>query len=123
LLGVLLVEGDNQKTHVFWADSPAYEVHAFDAFLDILDNREDFALFHYGSYEKKLLQRMRKVVERKDLVDRALANAVNVLSEIHASVYFPMPAQVRTAGLRPRQPLFLLRLPTRQGLRPHQQGG
>jgi predicted RecB family nuclease len=89
LLGVLLVEGDNQKTHVFWADSPADEVHAFDAFLDILDSREDFALFHYGSYDKKLLQRMRKVVERTDLVDRVLANAVNVLSAIRASVYFP----------------------------------
>jgi len=43
LLGVLLVEGENQKTCVFWADSPAEEVHAFDAFLDILDSREDFA--------------------------------------------------------------------------------
>jgi predicted RecB family nuclease len=89
LLGVLLVEGDNQKTHVFWADSPADEVHAFDAFLDILDSREDFALFHYGSYEKKLLQRMRKVVKRTNLVDRLLANAVNVLTAIHAGVYFP----------------------------------
>ena len=65
------------------------EVQAFDAFLDLLDGHEDFALFHYGSYEKKLLRRMRKVVKRKELVDRALANAVNVLSAIHASVYFP----------------------------------
>jgi predicted RecB family nuclease len=89
LLGVLLVEGDNQKTHVFWADSPADEVHAFDAFLDIMDSREDFALFHYGSYEKKLLQRMRKVVTRTNLVDRLLANAVNVVTAIHAGVYFP----------------------------------
>ena len=38
---------------------------------------------------RKLLQRMRKVVKRKKLVDRLLANAVNVLSAIHASVYFP----------------------------------
>ena len=32
---------------------------------------------------------MRKVVKRKRLVDRILANAVNVLTAIHASVYFP----------------------------------
>src|SRR5262249_10941119 len=50
---------------------------------------DDLALFHYGTYEKALLQRMRKVVARKDLVDRALGNAVNVLSIIHAGVYFP----------------------------------
>lgn len=78
-----------QSPCAFWSNSPADEEHAFDAFLDILDTREDFALFHYGSYEKKLLQRMRKVVKRTNLVDRLLANAVNVLSAIYAGVYFP----------------------------------
>jgi predicted RecB family nuclease len=89
LLGVIVVEGDSQKAHAFWADSPAEEVRVFDAFLDLLDGKEDFALFHYGAYERKLLKRMRKVVKRKGLVDRALARGVNVLSAIHASVYFP----------------------------------
>ena len=64
-------------------------MQAFDAFLDLLEGHEDFCLFHYGSYERKLLKRMRKVVKRKKFVDRLLANAVNVLSAIHASVYFP----------------------------------
>ena len=89
LLGVIVVEGDSQTMHSFWADDPDQEVRAFDAFLDLLDGHEDFALFHYGGYEKELLQRMRKVVKRKSLVDRVLANAVNVLTAIHASVYFP----------------------------------
>jgi predicted RecB family nuclease len=89
LLGVLVVEGDGQEMHSFWADGPGQEVQIFDAFLDLLDGREDFCLFHYGSYERKLLKRMRKVVNRKGLVDRALDKSVNVLSAIHASVYFP----------------------------------
>ena len=89
LLGVLVVEDDGQTMHSFWADSPAEEVRAFDAFLDLLDGRENFALFHYGSYERRLLKRMQKVVRRKKLVARILANAVNVLSVIHAGVYFP----------------------------------
>jgi predicted RecB family nuclease len=89
LLGVLVVEGDSQKTHSFWADSPAEEVRVFDAFLDLVTGYEDFAVFHYGSYEKKLLRRMRNVVKRTALVDRLLANATNVLAAIHASVYFP----------------------------------
>src|SRR5205085_9261517 len=46
-------------------------------------------LFHYGSYEQRLLKRMRKAVKRKGLVDRVLEKAVNVLSAIHATVYFP----------------------------------
>ena len=68
---------------------PDQETEAFDAFLDLLDSLEDFILFHYGSYERRLLKRMKKVVKRTKLVDRLLANAVNVLSVIHASVYFP----------------------------------
>jgi predicted RecB family nuclease len=89
LLGALVVEGDNHKMHSFWSDGTDQEVQAFNAFLDLLEGHEDFALFHYGSYERKLLKRMRKVVKRKKVVDRLLGNAVNVLSAIHASVYFP----------------------------------
>jgi predicted RecB family nuclease len=89
LLGVLVVESDRQKMHSFWADGADQEVQAFDAFLDLLAGYDDFALFHYGSYERKLLRRMRKVVQRKRQVDRILANTVNLLTIIHASVYFP----------------------------------
>jgi predicted RecB family nuclease len=89
LLGVLVAEGDKHKTHSFWVDGADQEVKAFDAFLDLMAAYDDFTLFHYGRYEKILLRRMRKVVKRKKLVDRILANAANVLSVIHASVYFP----------------------------------
>jgi predicted RecB family nuclease len=89
LLGVLVVDGDRKTMHSFWADSPAEEVQVFDSFLDLLEGHKDFALFHYGSYEKNLLKRMRRAVTRRGLVDRALNNAVNMLSVIHTSVYFP----------------------------------
>jgi predicted RecB family nuclease len=89
LLGVLVVEGESQKMRSFWADDPDQEAEAFDGFLDLLDGREDFVLFYYGSYERRLLQRMRKVVKRVKLVDRLLANAVNVLATIYSNVYFP----------------------------------
>jgi predicted RecB family nuclease len=78
LLGVIVAVGDSQTVHSFWADSPVEEVQVFDAFLDLLEGHEDFALFHYGSYEKALLQRMKRAVARKDLIDRALGKAVNV---------------------------------------------
>ncbi len=89
LLGVIVAVGDSQTEYSFWADESAEEAQIFDAFLDLLEGNEDFILFHYGTYEKALLQRMTKVVARKDLVDRLLGNAVNILSVIHASVYFP----------------------------------
>ena len=89
LLGVLVIEGESQKMHSFWADGPDQEAEAFDGFLDLMDGREDFVLFYYGSYESRLVRRMRKVVKRTKLVDRLLDNAVNVLAVIHSNVYFP----------------------------------
>jgi predicted RecB family nuclease len=90
LLGVLVIEGGNETRHSFWADDSDQEGDIIDAFLDVLAGFEDFSLFHYGSYERKLLKRMKNIVKRKGLVDRALANSVNVLSVIHAAVYFPV---------------------------------
>ena len=90
----------------------------FDSFLDLLDGLEDFVLFHYGGYEKALLRRMRKVVKRKKLVDRALAKAVNVLSAIHSSVYFPTFSNgLKEVGRLPR-----LHLDGRGRLRPPEPG-
>src|SRR5262249_47575493 len=62
LLGVVVAEGEAQKSYSFWADRPEQEVEVFDSFLDLLDGLEDFVLFHYGGYEKALLRRMRRVV-------------------------------------------------------------
>jgi predicted RecB family nuclease len=90
LLGVVVAKGEDVKCYSFWADGPAQEVELFDSFLDLVDGLEDFVLFHYGGYEKALLRRMRRVVRRKRLVDRALAKAVNVLSVFYPSVYFPL---------------------------------
>ena len=53
---------------------------------------EDFTLFHFGSYERKFLKRMRRPARRKGPVDRLLANAVDVLSLIRSNVYFPVYA-------------------------------
>ncbi|WP_422923309.1 IS66 family transposase [Singulisphaera sp. PoT] len=88
LLGVLVAEGGSLKPYAFWADGPDQEEQSFNSFLDLLAGYEDLALFHYGSYEKAILRRMRGAVKRKKLVDRIASNAVNVLSEIHAKVYF-----------------------------------
>jgi predicted RecB family nuclease len=89
LLGILVADLSGEKMHSFWADSAEQEEQIFDAFLDLLEGYPDFTIFHYGGYEKTLLRRMRKIVKRKDSVDRAISNSVNVLSSIHAHVYFP----------------------------------
>src|SRR5262249_39100819 len=53
---------------------------------------QDFVLFHFGSYERRFLKRMRRQALRKGPVDRILTNAVDVLSLIRSNVYFPIYA-------------------------------
>ncbi len=89
LLGALVVQGGIQKMHAFWANSPTEETKIFDAFLDLLDRYEDYALFHYGSYDKNVLRRISRTVNRMTLAESVLAHAVNILSVVHANLYFP----------------------------------
>jgi predicted RecB family nuclease len=90
LVGMLICQqGSEQRRYSFWADSPEQESRMFGEFLDVLGQYEDFSLFHYGSYEKAFLRRVRRQAGRKKLADRILANSTNVLSVIHAGVYFP----------------------------------
>jgi predicted RecB family nuclease len=89
LIGMIVCDRGAETCHSFWADGPGQEQRMFEEFLDAVGRYEDFSLFHYGSYERAFLRRMRKQSRRKKLAERVLANAVNVLSVVHAGVYFP----------------------------------
>ena len=89
LIGLTIVEGREERHFAFWADNEAEEVSIFKQFLDTVAAYPDFALFSYGSYERAFLRRMRKVAPWKKLVDKVLANSCNVVSAIHAGIYFP----------------------------------
>jgi predicted RecB family nuclease len=89
LIGLTVVGGGEEKHYFFWANNETEERSIFKQFLDKLAQYPDSTLFHYGSYERTFLRRMRKVVAGKKLVDRVLANSCNVVSVIHATVYFP----------------------------------
>jgi predicted RecB family nuclease len=91
LAGVLVVEDGVERRHSFWADGPADEERLLQQLLEVVDGK-DYALFHFGSYERRFLKRMRRVAKRKTPVDRLLANSVDVLSVIRSNVYFPVYA-------------------------------
>jgi predicted RecB family nuclease len=89
LIGLIVVGDGEAKQCSFWADSEAEERSIFQQFLDVVARYPNSILFYYGSYERAFLRRMRKVAVRKKLVDRLLANSCNVVSIIHAGIYFP----------------------------------
>jgi predicted RecB family nuclease len=91
LLGALVVKGGAATMHSFWNDDASGEGRLFRQLLEVLEG-EDYALFHFGSYERRFLKRMRRLARRKGPADRLLANAVDVLSLVRSNVYFPVHA-------------------------------
>jgi predicted RecB family nuclease len=89
LIGLTVVGNGEERHYSFWADNESEERSIFKQFLDAVARWPGFTLFYYGSYERTFLRRMRKVAPGKKLVDRVLANSCNIVSVIHASVYFP----------------------------------
>src|SRR5262249_20051093 len=61
----------------------------FEQMLAEVSRYEAPLVFCYGSYERTFLKRMRKAAERKRPVGRVLGGLVNVLSLVHAHLYFP----------------------------------
>jgi predicted RecB family nuclease len=89
LVGLIVVEGDKEERHSFWADSKDQEGQIFEQFLATVTRHDDFLVFCYGAYERAFLKRMRKRAKNKKRVDRVLKSLVNVLSLVYAHFYFP----------------------------------
>src|SRR5205085_8694661 len=89
LIGVVVVEGVEEKRYSFWADDKEQEGEIFQKFLEVVGRYDDFLAFCYGGYERAFLKRMRKAVRRKKQVDRVLDALVNTLSLVYSHVYFP----------------------------------
>src|SRR5262249_45111353 len=89
LIGMVVSEGSTELRYSFWADDKSQEPAIFEQFLAVLARFDDFVVFCYGGYERAFLKRMRKTAKRKKPVDRILGRLVNVLSVVHAHLYFP----------------------------------
>jgi predicted RecB family nuclease len=94
LIGMALDDGAARRHLSFWADRAADERTIWNAFLGAIRGLgEDFVLYHYGSYETQFLKRMEeRYGGDPETLARLGPRCVNVLSGIHARVYFPVYA-------------------------------
>ena len=89
LIGMVIVENGQEKSHSFWADGKDQETKIFEQFVSEVARYDNFLVFCYGSYELDFLKRMRKAAKKKKLVDKILNASVNILSLIYPHIYFP----------------------------------
>ena len=98
LIGLVAVVDGRETTYSFWADDPVQETMIWDACRRVIDSFEDYTLYHYGQYELRFLDRMRRLADQDGVaaIDRIRARSCNVLASLYSHIYFP----TRSNGLK-----------------------
>lgn len=94
LIGIVIKSNGSEKEVVyysFWADSKKHEKIIFQNLLKTISRYDDYAIYHYGSYEAKELKRVsRDYPELENLItSKILQNSVNLLSHFYSNIYTP----------------------------------
>lgn len=91
LIGALVVSGETEIFHSFWADQKSDEPTIFEKFIEAIRDLPGLQIFHYGKYDHVALLRMKaRLPERlHQTIDALLERATNVLTVLHPHVYFP----------------------------------
>jgi predicted RecB family nuclease len=88
LIGLTVRDGSQVSHHSFWSDSPEDEGQMWLKFLETLQNYPDALIYHYGVYERRVIE---KAAKRYDLrVEEIVKRLFNVASTIYGIIYFPV---------------------------------
>lgn len=97
LVGAKLTENGDSTTHSFWANSKEDEAAIWSNLLSILRHLDNYAIYHYGTYERKFLDKMKSRYPDSVADDELLARIENSLVDVHAMIYgrlyFPVHSQ------------------------------
>jgi predicted RecB family nuclease len=92
LIGLVAVSGATCTTYSFWADDRSQEQAIWTDCVRVIEGFGDCILYHYGRYESRFLDRMRKSARSEEeaaATDRIQSRSCNVLAAIYSHVYFP----------------------------------
>jgi predicted RecB family nuclease len=94
LIGALVVCGQSQKYHFYWADDESCEPTIFTQLAELLAATGNCQVFHYGDYDANAVRRtLSRVPDSAQKSLRAmLVNNTNVLSIVGSHIYFPTPS-------------------------------
>ena len=91
LIGLLIKEGETVKQYSFWADSKQGEERIFQQLFELLSSFKNFAIYHYGSYEIRSLNRVNKELNNvfEQNINFIIEKFVNILSFFSSTIYPP----------------------------------
>ena len=91
LIGGVIIENGSEKQFTFWAEDQSEEKDVFLKFIGMIKDYPEFRLYHYGSYEAKVLKKMQKMVspEYAQILAKIIESSTNVLSTVYSHIFFP----------------------------------
>jgi predicted RecB family nuclease len=92
LIGARVAESAGSVHYTFWADNAGSEQAMWIDFVRLLSRLGKPTLIHYGSFETAFLKRMctrYPLSPNEPGIQRALDQAINLVSTIFAQIYFP----------------------------------
>jgi predicted RecB family nuclease len=89
LIGLVAVVDRGSASYSFWADDRDQERANWQACARLIEGFGDYTLYHYGRYELRFFDRMKKLADADGAaaVDRIRHHSCNVLTAIHSHVY------------------------------------
>ena len=91
LLGLLIKKGRKTEFKYFFAKDKEEEKKIWEDFLEFLGELEDFVIYHYGYYEKHVLQRFEKRYGApSDLMKKFRENSLDLYNIVTSSAIMPI---------------------------------
>ena len=88
LFGILIVKNDSSNYEYFYTKKKSEEVSLWQWFLKIVNTYKKAKIYHYGSYEVKIIKKFSKQYNTN--IEAILKRMVNVNSFIYGKIYFPV---------------------------------
>jgi hypothetical protein len=90
LIGLLIREKNSHKKVNLWADSENDEEKIWSEFQRVIEQYDDFVIYHYGDYDARALKQLTRKFGASSATLAAISHKlINVLSLIYGSIYFP----------------------------------
>ena len=88
LIGLLVCQKETITYHPFWADKSENEEAIWRAFLALTNQYPDAPIYHYGSYEYRVIKKLAKRYKTDD--EGLNKRTINIHKQVYGRVYFPV---------------------------------
>jgi len=92
LLGVLIKDASGKTEYrPFWADDKEKEKDIWNAFLQFLQNLDEYVVYHYSGYERQVITRLSKLYGISPILEQRLTNSsIDLQKSVTDAVILPL---------------------------------